>query len=262
MVCLKKTYGKLENISIKKKMTYFKNQLLHFIIQISNKVGRGFELKKKIFSIHRILERNYPKKGKFNFIQVGANDGISFDFLYEFVISRESSGLVIEPVIDYYKELVSNYKDFPEIIKVNKAVHSFEKSKKIFKVKDSSRHKYSDWVKGIASFDENHHMKTNILKEDIEVENVLADTLMNIISEFSSKKKIDFLQIDTEGYDLEILKMIDFSLLKPLIIKYEHINLEKEDLLSSKQLLMNQGYVLHSDVYNTIAIDLSKIELI
>lgn len=78
---------------------------------------RGFELRKKIFSSQRILERNFPKKRKFSFIQVGANDGISFDFLYEFAISRQSSGSVIGPVIDYFKELVINYKDYPEIKK-------------------------------------------------------------------------------------------------------------------------------------------------
>ncbi len=243
-------------------MNYLKNKLFILVIKISNKFGRGFILKKNIFSSQRILERNFPKKKEFSFIQVGANDGISFDFLYEFVISRKASGIVIEPVIDYYKELVSNYKGFPDIIKVNKAIHSFEKTKKIYKIRESMKQKYPDWVKGIASFDKNHHKKLNISIEDMEVENVLADTLMNIISDSNSNIKIDYLQIDTEGYDLETLKMLDFSIVKPSIIKYEHIHLEKEDLLSSKKLLMNQGYSLYSDVYNTIAIDLCRINLI
>jgi FkbM family methyltransferase len=243
-------------------MTYFKNQLLYIIIQISNKIGRGLEFKKKIFSIKRILERNFPENCRFSFIQVGANDGVSFDNLHEFVISRKSSGLVIEPVMDYYRELVNNYKHFPDIIKVNKAIHSSEKSKKIYKIKELMKTKYPDWVKGIASFDKNHHKKVKISIEDMEVENVLADTLMNIISDYYLNKKIDYLQIDTEGYDLEILKMLDFSLVKPRIIKYEHIHLEKEDLMTSKELLMKHGYSLYNDRYNTLAIDLSRIKLI
>lgn len=171
-------------------MNYLINQLLILIIQISNKFGRGFDLKKKIFSSQRILEGNFLKKKDFTFVQVGANDGISFDFLYEFVISRKSTGVVIEPVLDYFTELVDNYKDFPDIIKVNKAIHSFEKFKKIYKIKESSRYKYYDWVKGIASFDENHHKKTNVSKEDLEEESVIADTLMNIILDHIQIKKL------------------------------------------------------------------------
>ncbi|CAM4153139.1 FkbM family methyltransferase [Gillisia hiemivivida] len=243
-------------------MNYLNNQLLILIIQILNKFGRGFDLKKKIFSSQKILERNFHRKKEFNFIQVGANDGISFDFLYEFVITRKSSGVVIEPVSDYFKELVNNYKDFPDIIKINKAIHSFEKSKKIFKIKNSSRHKYYDWVKGIASFDENHHNKTNISKEDMEEEHVQADTLMNIITDFYSNKKIDYLQVDTEGYDLEILKMLDYTIIKPLIIKYEHSNLDKADINASKKLLIREGYSLFNEGNDTVGIDLCRIKLI
>jgi len=243
-------------------MNYLKNQLLILVIKISNKFGRGFILKKKIFSSQRILERNFPKKREFSFIQVGANDGISFDFLYEFVISRKASGLVIEPVIDYFKELVINYDDYPGIIKINKAVHSFEKSKKIYKIKESRKQKYPDWVRGIASFDENHHKKTNISKEDMEVENVLADTLMNIITDSYSNKKIDYFQIDTEGYDLEILKMLDFGIIKPSIIKYEHVNLEEVDVTASIKFLNGKGYSLFNEGNDTLGIDLHRIKLI
>ncbi len=243
-------------------MNYLKNQFLILVIQISNKFGRGFELRKKIFSSQRILEMNFPKNRKFSFIQVGANDGISFDFLYEFAISRQSSGLVIEPVMDYFNELVINYKDYPEIKKINKAVHCFEKSKRIFKIKESRKQNYPDWVRGMASFDENHHKRQNILKEDMEVENVSADTLMNIISDSYSNKKIDYLQIDTEGYDMEILKMLDFTIVKPSLIKYEHVNLGEADFKASKKLLMDQEYLLYNEGYDIIGIDLHRIRLI
>lgn len=243
-------------------MRYFKNQLLIYIIQILNNCGRGFGLKKKIFSSRKILERNFLKKKEFSFIQIGANDGISFDFLYEFVIFRKSSGLVIEPVSDYFRELVFNYKDYPDIIKINKAIHPFEKSKKIFKIKETSRHKYADWAKGIASFDENHHLKINISKEDMEEEIVLADTLANIIADFYSNKKIDYLQIDTEGYDLEIIKMLDFKIIKPRVIKYEHAHLDNAGLISSKALLRGQGYSLFKEGNDTLAIDSRRIKLI
>ncbi len=38
-------------------------------------------------------------------------------------------------------------------------------------------------------------------------------------------KRIDLLQIDTERYDYDIIKQIDFSLIKPRMICYETHNL-------------------------------------
>lgn len=38
---------------------------------------------------------------------------------------------------------------------------------------------------------------------------------------------LDYLQIDTEGFDDEIIKMIDFSIIKPKLIKFELVHLSK-----------------------------------
>src|SRR5690606_11973153 len=102
----------------------------------------------------------------------------------------------------------------PRIIKINKAVHSTKKRMKIYKISERKKYKYPDWVKGIASIDINHHKKTHISKEDIEEECVCSDNFMNIISKSYSGKTIDFIQIDTEGYDAEVLKMLNFRLLR------------------------------------------------
>jgi len=238
------------------------NYILTLGIRVLYKIGYKNYRLSTIYNLNRILNINYKENKNFSFIQVGANDGISFDSLYEFVISRKSSGLVIEPINNYFNELVENYKEFPAIIKINKAIHSFEKSKNIYKIKESQKQKYPNWVKGIASFDKNHYLKAKISKDDIEEENVLADTFMNIISEFYLNKKIDYLQIDTEGYDLEILKMIDFAIVKPIIIKYENVHLEIKDLIESKKLLIDQGYSLFDVGYNTIGVDLGRIRLL
>ena len=47
-----------------------------------------------------------------------------------------------------------------------------------------------------------------------------------------------------EGFDYEVLKMIDFTTIKPSIIKYEFVNLSHEDQYASKALLKQYGYYL------------------
>lgn len=242
-------------------MIYLKNWLLLILIKTSNKFGRGFYLKKRIFSSQNILEKNFSKKTSFNFIQVGANDGISFDFLYDFVTKRNSQGVVIEPVKDYFNELNQNYKDYPNIIKINKAVHSSQEKVEINRISPKAVDKYPDWVKGIASLDAEHHKKVFIDSNDIIKEEVIADTLMNIINQNLSNKKLDYFQIDTEGFDYEVIKMTDFNVIRPKIIKYEFVNLNIEDQSALKLLLNNNGYYTFNEFGDTVCIDLKKIKL-
>lgn len=242
-------------------MIFIKNHLLILIINISNTFGKGLVFRKKSFSLERILNDNFPEKESFNFVQVGANDGISFDFLYDFVVRRISAGIVIEPVKEYFDELQSNYKEFENIVKVNKAVHPLKKSIFINKISSDVVKKYPDWVKGIASLDPNHHLKTGINSSDIVQEEVMADSLMNILNENLENKKIAYFQVDTEGFDFEVIKGLDFKIFRPLIIKYENVNLSIMDQNNLKRILKNQKYFLFDELGDTIAINLKKIKL-
>ena len=64
-------------------------------------------------------------------------------------------------------------------------------------------------------------------------------------------KKIDLLHIDTEGYDYEILKTLDFKI-KPNMILFEHKNLGKNKRKAWK-LLRNKGYKLFKVAGDTLA---------
>lgn len=70
----------------------------------------------------------------FAFLQVGANDGKSFDFLYDFVVNRNSKGIVIEPIREYFEELYETYRLYPEILKINKAVNIKTGSVSLYKI--------------------------------------------------------------------------------------------------------------------------------
>lgn len=237
------------------------NVFILLMVKVLNKLGRGNQLKKRILSSKNILENNFKIGKEFKFIQVGANDGVSFDFLYEFVIKRQSKGLVIEPIKEYYDELVKNYKNFTSILKINKAVHPTKKLIAIYKIDKNKSHKYPDWIKGIASLNRNHHKKTNIASDDILSDQVNADSLMNILNNDYKYKMVDLFQIDTEGFDFEVIKMIDFKIFKPSLIKYEFINLELNDIKECEDLIKRNGYFCFNEGGDTICIDLCKIKL-
>lgn len=243
-------------------MIYLFNLTVLFWIRVLLKVRSIINRLIPKLSSRSIIERNFKENLLFSFIQVGANDGVSFDFLYDVVIKRKSKGIVIEPVKEYYNELVENYRIYQNIKTVNIAVHPTKKLISMHKIKESSYPKYPDWVKGIASLNPNHYNALNI--ESIDVEEILVDGthLMNIISEQYEGVELDYFQVDTEGFDYEVIKMIDFNLINPKMIKFESVSLSNEDYKSVKLLLEEKGYYVFKEFNDTIAVNLKKIQLI
>ena len=65
--------------------------------------------------------------------------------------------------------------------------------------------------------------------------------------------QVDVLQIDTEGWDYEILKLVDFTKIKPAIINYEHAHLNPDDWDSAIDLLTRNGYHIGIGRRDTVA---------
>ena len=76
--------------------------------------------------------------------------------------------------------------------------------------------------------------------------------LMEII-ESGGFASLDLLQTDTEGFDAEVIRMIDFDRIIPAIIKYEHFNLSQKDKASVEELLRRKGYRLIYEKGDAIA---------
>jgi hypothetical protein len=65
---------------------------------------------------------------------------------------------------------------------------------------------------------------------------------------------VNLLQIDTEGYDFEIIKMVNFETLRPDVIHYEHRHLSDADRVACERLLASHGYRLHVAGVDTTAV--------
>ena len=87
--------------------------------------------------------------------------------------------------------------------------------------------------------------KNTEYEHQIEPEEVEACTLMEAI-ESCKITSLDLLQIDTEGFDFEIIKMLDFKKLTPLVIHYEHIHLSNKDKKTGTLLNMNDFFSFKS----------------
>ena len=82
---------------------------------------------------------------------------------------------------------------------------------------------------------------------------------VNVISPQSLLKAYDLteitlLQIDTEGYDYEVIKLFDIEHTKPEAIIYENIHLSASDKAACILHLKNNGYKVTNFDANTLAI--------
>jgi hypothetical protein len=79
------------------------------------------------------------------------------------------------------------------------------------------------------------------LESLIEVEHVRSLTFATLLKEIG-RERVDLLQIDTEGYDAELLRLFDIPSRKPPIVRFEHTNLDRQDYEYCLTLLVDQGY--------------------
>lgn len=190
----------------------------------------------------------------FFFIQVGAHDGVRFDDLYEKVTAVNAHGIVIEPLPRYFVRLQMNYEDYPGIIPLNVAVHPTAAQITLHHVSSAAitSGNVPPWAGGVGSANASHHLPLGIPTEAMTTTTVPCITLRQIITQHVVSR-IDLLQIDTEGFDLDVLEMIPFDLVRPRLIKFEHVSLSPEARARARRLLESQGYDVWSEGEDTIA---------
>lgn len=190
----------------------------------------------------------------FFFIQVGAHDGVRFDDLYGKVTAVNARGIVIEPLPRYFARLQMNYEDYPGIIPLNVAVHPTAAQITLHHISPAAAAsgRLPPWAGGVGSASPSHHPPLGIPAEALTTTTVPCTTLRQVIAQHSVSR-IDLLQIDTEGFDLEVLEMIPFDLVHPRLIKFEHVSLSPEAQARARLLLESHSYVVWSEGEDTIA---------
>ena len=162
--------------------------------------------------------------------------------------------ICVEPVKKHFDALVKNYLNTPNVICENVAIAEQSGQKTFYRLGvDPVEHGYPEWLSQLSSlkkermetlwdkYEANEQFKTFYLQNRIE-EKVDCITLSELLSRHKIGS-IDFLQIDTEGYDLEILETIDFRLIPIRFVNYESVLLH-ERKKDAEQLMQDNGYLL------------------
>ncbi len=201
-----------------------------------------------------VVRDHMARTEDFFFVQVGANDGVRFDPIHSYVKAFQWRGVLVEPVPYLFEELKANYRDAPQLHFERAALARKNGTAFFYTIRNEPG--LPDAVRGLGSLEREvilaHKVLVPGLESLIEEITVPAMTLMRLIEKHGAKK-LDLLQIDTEGYDFEVLKMLDFSAIKPAIIHFEHIHLSSTDWREACHLLASNGYRLAHMGSDTVA---------
>jgi FkbM family methyltransferase len=206
-------------------------------------------------------------KEKVTVLQVGANDGIHNDPVHRFIKRDNWQGVLLEPQRYVFEKYLSPlYKKTKGITVLNAALDIKDGSKPIYKITVSN----SRWAHGLTSFNRavleeavrSGYVERQAIKEGCRLpermEDYITEEQVECISTESLVKrftldKIDWLQIDTEGFDFEIIKMFNIIVTKPEVIVYENLHFSDSLKEECTAYLMNNGYLCKSYGPNTLA---------
>jgi FkbM family methyltransferase len=196
-------------------------------------------------TIGGILGAFSSKRDNFFFVQIGAYDGRECDPIHAFVHRRRWKGILVEPQPDAFERLRRNYAGGPDLIFENVAIADREGSLPLYRLRDEFAHLFKGDHRMMSSFDPEHvikHLTKQVDPRDaLQSIQVRCLTLSGLLAKYGVHK-LDLLQIDAEGCDYQILKMVDFGNIKPKIICFEHVHLGAIEKGECIQLLVSQNY--------------------
>lgn len=182
------------------------------------------------------------RRQQLTFLQIGAFDGVSSDPLREFVHEYGWRGVLVEPQPSAYKKLVENYREQANLLFKNFAVSKTSGTLTLYTVSGEG---LPDWCGGLAGFSresiEKHEAFAPGISQKILPLEVPTVTFEELLAELPSPE-LDLLQIDTEGFDAQLLAMFPFEKIRPHLIHFERKHLSVRDLDKCLSHLAENGY--------------------
>ena len=235
-----------------------KNKLLKKIIGIF-----GYRLiEKRAFKNNRVLSRHssltikkvlqtiFEENKIKELIQIGANDGLSFDELNFFIKKYKTKSLLVEPIEENFNLLKENYKNLDFITFENSAISVNEEIAYLYKVDSRHIEKYGSHIPAIPSFDKKHLINHGVKNQHIVSEKVNSITILDLINKHKFNN-LDLLFIDAEGYDGRIVNDFLSTVNTRPIIMFEYIHIDNNvyeklinKLLKKKYLFFSVGEIM------------------
>ena len=184
------------------------------------------------------------------FLQIGAHDGVSYDPIHDYVARFHWRGLLVEPQPAVFAKLRENYREETQLLFENSAIAPRDGTIELHCFESAGAEDHASMLTSTRK----HYLLLNGDRHRgaLRTITVPALTLESLLARHRVER-VNLLQIDTERFDFEIIKMIDFTRMKPEIIHYENNFLNRRQKSECSQILGDQNYALLNLGIDTIA---------
>ncbi len=211
---------------------------------------------------HRVLRAfaaDYPDPF---FIEIGANDGVRGDHLAPFIRSRRWSGVMVEPVPHVFERLRRNYGDLDRVALENVAIADRDGRLPFYHLVPAREAGAAGgdqvWSDAFGSFSRDAVLRTAAAYPGLDrrLERMEVPCLsFESLCRRHRVDRLDLLVIDTEGYDAEILRQIDFGVHRPRVLVYEYCHLSRGQRDECNGRLEGLGYETMDESLDTWCVD-------
>lgn len=191
---------------------------------------------------------NEIKDGKLKFLQIGAMDGVSHDELNSYIQCFDWEGVLVEPLPDMFDKLISNYDQKYGLQFECSAITETDGETEIHRVPPGTENA-PEWADGCSTLVPEKHI--DYLVPMMVKEKIKTMTLKSLVEKYHLQD-VNFVQIDTEGYDFKIFMQMD-GLINPELIKVEIAHVTYTNAVYMRYVLEQKGYKVFIDNYDLIA---------
>jgi FkbM family methyltransferase len=210
--------------------------------------------------LERVVHAYARSEPHATFVQVGAHDGSVLDPLRRALLCTSWTGVLVEPVPYVFARLEERYGGRPGLHLENVAISHHEGTMPFHHLPETGGLWYC--YDALGSFRREVVVSHAAFVPDIEERLVTVDVPCAPLAEVCRRNGVErpqVVQIDTEGYDLEVLRGIDFDAHRPTLVMFEHLHLDAGERAEAKDLLEVRGYSLASDGMDTVALLLDQV---
>lgn len=187
-------------------------------------------------------------ENKFNgvLVDIGAADGQTNSNSRYLIESRNWEGLLVEPHPDYYESLHRLYKDNKNIKTYNIGIFNKNIVLPFYKFGTPEEGQVSTFSESFKTKVEKHY--GNKYSQPINVECKILSEVLHENNLFN----IDFMSIDCEGVDMEVLDSNEWDIFRPKLICIEH----SMDIPTLSNFMSSKNYIkIHETIGNIFFID-------
>jgi FkbM family methyltransferase len=173
----------------------------------------------------------YNNKERGFFIEIGASDGLELSNTYLLETKYKWKGICCEPIPTKFEKLVKNR---PNSICYKEAVYNQSGLILAFDIYNSY-----DLLSGISDHIDKYKLRVDKDKTTFHVETI---SLLDVLEKSNAPSFIEYMSLDTEGSEFEILKNFDFEKYTFGLIDVEH-NFMEPRRTEIRNLLLSKGYI-------------------